>query len=382
MARIIIGSYVVRFPLGGFQSWMLQWLLGFKRLGHEVYFVEKSGWQRSCYDPRTRTMGDDCSHGTAVFDRLLSSHGLEANWCYVDASGTYHGMSRERIETVFRDADVFIDHMRVCEWPEEASHVSMRVMVDGEPAYTQMHLDAKMAWAQNGVMEYDRYFSVGMNVGDSACSIPTAGKRWEPMLDPVVLSLYPHLPAPPDGPFTTVMNWQAIGPFEYRGTTYGSKDLEFPKFVDVPRRVNATMELALSGGAPARSQLIDAGWKIVDAHNATLTFDQWQRYIQASRGEFSVCKNYFVVTNSGAFSDRAAAYLASGRPVVMQETGFSAHLPCGRGLFGVRNVEEAAAAINEVQGDWENHSKWSREIACEHLDADKVLKNFLDHLGL
>src|SRR5215471_2004770 len=134
MPRIIIGSYVVRFPLGGFQSWMLQWLLGFKRLGHEVYFVEKSGWNNSCYDPRTRTMGNDCSHGIEVFGKLLSEHGFGSRWCFVDASGTYHGMSRDRIETAFRDADVFIDQMQRCEWPEEASYARMRVMVDGEPA--------------------------------------------------------------------------------------------------------------------------------------------------------------------------------------------------------------------------------------------------------
>jgi hypothetical protein len=382
MPRIIIGSYVVRFPLGGFQSWMLQWLLGFKRLGHEVYFVEKSGWNNSCYDARTRSMGSDCSHGTAVFGRLLSEHGLGSNWCFVDASGTYHGMSRDRIETAFRDADVFIDHMRVCEWPEEASHARMRVMVDGEPAYTQMHMESKMKSAERGLIEYDRYFSVGMNVGTPTCSAPSAGKDWQPMFDPVILSLFPHVPAPPDGPFSTVMSWQAIKPFEHRGVTYSSKDFEFPKFLDLPRRVRATIQLALSGGEAARPLLDEAGWKIVDAQDATLTFNDWRTYIQASRGEFSVCKNYFVATNSGAFSDRAAAYLASGRPVVMQETGFSAHLPCGRGLFAVRNVEEAAAAINEIQGDWENHSKWAREIANDYLDTDRVLRKFLDDLGL
>jgi hypothetical protein len=382
MAQIIIGSYVVRFPLGGYQSWMLQWLLGFKLLGHKVYFVEKSGWKNSCYDPQTRTMGDDCSRGTAVFGRLLSEHGLGNNWCFVDASGTYHGMSRERIEAAFRDADVFIDHMRACEWPEEASHARMRVMVDGEPAYTQMHMEDKMEWAEKGLIEYDHYFTVGMNVGTPACLAPSAGKDWRPIFDPVVLSLYPRLPAPPDGPFTTVMSWQAIKPFEYRGKTYSSKEIEFAKFVDLPRRVNATLELAVAGASAAHPQLIDAGWKLVDAHEATLTFERWRSYIQASRGEFSVCKNYFVATNSGFFSDRSAVYLASGRPVVMQDTGFSAHLPCGKGLFAVRSVEEAAAAIEEIESDYELHSNCAHGIAMEYLDASHVLGQFLKELGL
>lgn len=381
MARIIVGSYVVRFPLGGFQSWALQWLLGLKRLGHEVYFVEKSGRAEACYDPVARTMSDDCSHGTAAFSALLERYGLEHNWCFVDAHGEYHGMPRARTEAIFRDADAFVDHMRVCEWPEEASWAKMRVMIDAEPAYTQMKM-ALNAWSGMGLSEYDRYYSVGLNVGSPECTAPAAGKEWGHICDPVVMDLYPVVPAPADGPFTTIMNWRAVKPFIYNGTTYGTKDVEFPKFMDLPRRTRAAMELAIGGEGIPHQQLTASGWRLVDAHSTTLTFDAWRDYIQGSRGEFGVCKNYFVATNSGAFSDRAAVYLASGRPVVMQETGFSSHLPCGTGLFAVRTVEEAAAAIEEIQGNWNYHSRCAREIAAEYLDAGKVLRRFTDELGL
>jgi hypothetical protein len=128
-------------------------------------------------------------------------------------------------------------------------------------------------------------------------------------------------------------------------------------------------------------QLRAAGWRVRHAHEATGSFDAYQAYIAASQGEFAVCKHVCVATNVGWFSDRAAAYLASGRPVVMQETGFSRHLPCGRGLFAVRTAEEAAAAIDEIDADWERHASWARELALEYLDTGKVLPVLLDQLA-
>jgi hypothetical protein len=178
------------------------------------------------------------------------------------------------------------------------------------------------------------------------------------------------------------MSWQAHEPIEFAGTTYGQKDVEFVKFMDLPRRTLAPVEIAVAGKHVPVEQLAGSGWRLRNAHAVTLSFDSWKNYIQASKGEFSVCKNVFVATNSGWFSDRSAVYLASGRPVVMQDTGFSTHLPCGRGLFAVHTVEEAAAAIDEINSDYEQHAKWARVIASEYLDTPKVLRRFLRELGL
>ncbi len=154
------------------------------------------------------------------------------------------------------------------------------------------------------------------------------------------------------------------------------------KFMALPGQTTASLEIAVSGKNVPNAQLMDAGWRIRDAHDVTLSFDSYAEYIRASKGEFSVSKNVFVATNSAWFSDRSAVYLASGRPVVLQDTGFSAHLPCGQGLFAVRTVEEAAAAINEINGNYERHSSWAHDIAVEYLDATKVLGRFLCELGL
>jgi len=380
MARIIVASYLVRLPVGGYLSWMLQWLAGFQRLGHEVYFVEKAGWPNSCYDPSTWVGSDECSYGTAVLDDLLRKFDLTGRWCFVDAAGQYHGLSRDQIESVFQTADLFVDHLRACEWAEEAATGPVRVLVDGEPGFTQMQMVLNQR-ASKHLDVFDQYYSVGLNVGSSECAVPTAGKTWRPVFDPVVVDFFPKVPADEDACFTTIMSWQAHDPIEFDGATYGQKDIEFPKFIDLPQRTATGFELAIAGNAP-HDDLRAHGWRLKEAAAETVSFDSWGEYIRGSRGEFSVCKNVFTATNSGFFSDRSAIYLASGRPVVMQETGFSSHLPCGRGLFAVRDVVEAAAAIDEIQGNYEEHSQWAREIAYEYLDASKVLSKFLHEIGI
>jgi hypothetical protein len=142
------------------------------------------------------------------------------------------------------------------------------------------------------------------------------------------------------------------------------------------------LEIAVSGKSIPTAQLREAGWRLRNAHEVTISFDSYAEYIRTSKGEFSVCKNVFVATNSGWFSDRSAAYLASSRPVVLQDTGFSEHLPCGRGLFAVRTADEAAAALEEIHGNYECHAKWARDIAVECLDAPKVLGRFLHEFGI
>ena len=381
MARIIMSSYLIRFPVGGYMSWMLQWLAGFQRLGHEIFFVEKSGWPHSCFNPVTSLTSDDCSYGTAMLHELLGCFGLQENWCFVDAAGKYHGMTRERVEDVFQSADLFIDHMRECEWAEEATKVAIRALIDGEPGFTQMRMERNRLLGKTE-SEFDRYFSVGLNLGTPACSGPTGGQQWHPIFDPVVVDLFPYAPPAPGAPFTTVMSWQTHQPIRFNGKTYGQKDMEFPKFLDLPARIEVPLELAITGETMPVEELTENGWRLRDSHLVTRSFDSWRDYIRDSKGEFSVCKNVFVAINSGFFSDRSAVYLASGRPVVMQETGFSAHLPCGCGLFAVKTAEEAAAAIEEIESDYERHAKGAREVALEHLEATKVLAKFLVDVGI
>jgi hypothetical protein len=255
------------------------------------------------------------------------------------------------------------------------------VLIDGEPGYTQIKM-AKRSAAGNELPAYDDYYSVGWNVGTERSSAPTAGRRWRHIFHPVAVDLFADQPIDDEATFTTIMNWQAHEPIEFNGATYGQKDAEFSKFIDLPGRVRASFELAIAGRHVPVERLREAGWRLCDAHAVTRSFDSYQRYLGASLGEFAVSKQVFVATTSGWFSDRSAAYLASGRPVVLQETGFSDHLPCGEGLFAVATVDEAAAAIEAIRTHPERHSRRAREIAAEHLNAAKVLGAFLDELGI
>jgi hypothetical protein len=381
MARIVLGSYMVRYPLGGMLSWVLQYLVGLQRLGHDVYFVEKSGYPSSCYNPMRNVMSDDCSYGVATLAALLARFGMQGRWCFVDAHERYHGLSRDRVETIFKSADLFMDMGTHGAWLPEAADTSLRIVIDGEPGFTQIKMEQQLA-AGAPASSYDFYYTVGSNIGTASSTAPTARQHWRSVFHPVVTDMFRSEVAHPNAPFTTVMNWQSHSPIDFNGVRYGQKDLEFNKFMDLPRRTRAPLEVAVGGKNVPTTRLMDAGWRVRDAREVTLSYDSFRDYIQASRGEFSVCKHVFVATNCGWFSDRSAAYLASGRPVVLQDTGFSEQLPCGRGLFAVRTADEAASALEEISGNYEYHAKGARDLAAESLDAPKVLGRLLQELGI
>jgi hypothetical protein len=380
MARIVVGGTMVRYPLGGMNQWLLAWLVGFKRLGHEVYFVEKSGWPKSCYDLSKRMMTDDCSYGVAVVSALLRRFGLQDKWCFVDATGRYHGLTRERVEAVFKSADLFVD-LDWNEWLVEAANAQLRVFVDGEPGWCQINIE-NLRRAGEELPHYDYYYTVGRNVGTDRSTAPTGGESWRHISPPVLVERFPYCPVNKDAPFTTVMNWQSNKYVAFDGTMYRQKDFEFAKFIDLPSRTTTPLEVAVSGKKVPRQQLRDCGWRVRNADDVAVTIDSYKQYILDSRGEFSVAKNVFVAMNCGWLSDREGYYMASGRPVVVQETGFSAHLPCGQGLFAIQTVDEAAAAIETINSNFERHSRWARDIAVEYLDAPKVLGRFLHELGI
>jgi glycosyltransferase involved in cell wall biosynthesis len=176
------------------------------------------------------------------------------------------------------------------------------------------------------------------------------------------------------------MNWKAHQPVQWGGRSYGQKDASFERFMDLPGRVGAPLEVAVAGDAP-RDRLRAAGWAVADAHAVTADFETYRGHIQRSRGEWSVCKQVFVGMRTGWFSDSSAAYLAAGRPVVLEDTGFGQVLPTGEGLFAVRDVDEAAAAIEAIESDYPRHSSAASAIAREHLDATEAMRGVLAVCG-
>jgi hypothetical protein len=377
--RIVLDAYVVQYPLGGVVSYALQFLAGFRDLGHDVYLLEKSPGPQSCYDPRSDTMTDDARPALAWLRPLFQRFRVGDRWCYVDAAGDYHGMSRRQVDEVLRSTDVFLNIGTHGYWKDEVGRSTCRVLLDGEPGFRQMKMELART-AGEDLPEYDRYFTDGLNIGTPSTRAPSAGLNWGIMPPPVRVDAIEPTPAARRGRFTTVMNWESHKPLVFQDRRYGQKAEEFERFMDLPRRTRAPLEVAVSGRRVPVERLKRYGWSLRSANAVSASADGYWRYIRASRGEFSVAKNVFVVTRCGMFSERSAMYLAHGRPVVVQDTGFSDHLPCGRGLFAVRDADEAAQALDEIEGDYACHSAAAREIAVAHFDARKVLRRFLDDL--
>lgn len=380
MARIIVGAYMFRYPLGGMLSWALQYIKGLDRLGHEVYIVEKAHYAGACYDPDHKAMTDDPATGLRIVGELLGQHGLGERWCMVDFEGRCHGIASVGLDELFKTADLFVDCGSHGSWLEQAARLPCRILIDGEPSYTQIQWQALVDSGQS-IPEYDYYFTNGLLFGSRGCEVPTLGKTWWPIPNPVDTTYYQALPKPSTPKLTTVMNWSAHSPIEYQGRSLGQKDVEFDRFIELPKHIATKMEVAVAGVVPTE-KLLSHGWLVRDAHEVTQTMNSYRAYIRDSAGEFGVCKQVFVATRNGWFSDRSAAYLASGRPVILQDTGFSEVLPTGVGLLAVSNEDDAVAAVEAVFADYDKHAAEARRIAVEYLDAKHVMTGVLDAIGL
>jgi hypothetical protein len=375
----MFGSYLIRYPLGGMLSYVLQYMIGLKRLGHRVVFVEKAVHPNGCFDPVAGTMGDDPSEGLRIARAAFERFGLDDGFCFVDVHGRYHGRERREIEAEFAGAAAFFDMGTHGAWLDEAARSGVRVLLDGEPGYNQILMTTG---AGGPPLAYDVYVTNGLNLGTARSWAPSAGVDWYAFPHPFATSLVEPGPVPRSGALTTIMNWRAHREIVFGGERFGQKDVEFERFLPLPARVPVDIEVAVAGPDVPRRRLEQNGWRVADAHGVTASYDAYHLYIDASLGEFSVCKNVFVALRTGWFGDRSAAYLAHGRPVVLQDTGFSDHLPTGEGLFAVSDASEAAAAIDAILDDPERHGRAAREIACEHLDAGRVLRQLCDVVGI
>jgi hypothetical protein len=371
--KIICSGYLVRYPLGGHSWHHLQYLVGFQRLGHEVVFFEDCGWPDSCYDAGRNEMTEDPSYGIAFLKALLEPHGLGDRWCYLAHDGTAHGMKREQLSQACRECDVYFNLSNI-NWIPELERCRRRVLVDTDPVFTQIG-----GYGMGGPFSrYDALFTYGENVHRPGCEMPDGGARWLPTRQPVVLDLWPQEAGDPCSPYTTVITWSNFGDRTYEGRVYGQKDCQFPPFFDLPRDTGEPMQMAASPPPTIQARLIEGGWRLVDPRAVTRDPQTYQRYVGRSRAEFCVAKHAYVSTRCGWFSDRSSAYLAMGRPVILQDTGFSDFLPCGMGLLAYHSLDEAVASIRRLRDKYDAHCRASRALAAEYFDARRVLTALLD----
>lgn len=369
--------------MGGNLSWALQYLTGLKDLGHDVYFVEKHMYDDSCFDPVKQVLSNDCTSGVKIVSELLDRFGLGDKWCFVGEGDQYYGMSKDEIESVFTNADLYIENGAHEAWNEElATSKAITAYIDVDPAFTQIR------WFNRAnlgfpVPQFDYYFTNGLNVGREGNILPTCDLDWKYIFNPANIKLFHHAAPDVHSPYSTIMNWRSYSARpKLNGIAYGHKEDEFLKFQDLPSLIDHPLEIALANVPVGKDKELERmGWKIRHAQEVTFTYDIFLDYLSNVRGEFSVVKNMYAATYSGWFSDKSAAFLASGRPVVLQETGFSSHLPVGEGLFAVNDVMEAKEAIEKIESNYPLHSGRALEIAKEYLDTTKVLGKFLGELG-
>jgi hypothetical protein len=386
--RIIVAGLVGRYPIGGVAWDYLQYVIGLTRLGHDVYYYEDTwSWP---YHPLEDTYTSDGDYSARCIGEFFAHYApkLGERWLYLHLHETSFGMDRAAFDEVARTSDLFLNVSGACMLPDHLAPWCVKVFLDTDPGYNQIMLSERLSWSENAerwcasVADHDRHFTYAENIHGTDCIIPKLGFSWKTTRMPVVNALW-RLGAPMQllevAPWSTVMTWNAFqGKLVYKGVEYKSKDSEFEKLLDLPRRTGAPFMVAVGGVNAPFMRLAREGWQVVDGPRETLTPALYQEFIAKSRGELSPAKHVYVAMRSGWFSCRSVCYLAAGRPVVVQDTGFSSLLPVGEGILPFETLEEAAAAIHEVGNNYSRHAKAARSIAEEYFDSDKVLSRLIE----
>ena len=375
--RIILVGSIGRFPVAG-HAWInLQYLRGFAALGHDVFYLEDAGDASYVYHWDKQTIVHDLDYPGGFIHRAMQHAGLTDRWAYRAGDQT-RGAPTDRIRRVCGEADLLLVRgAPMARWLPEYLGVPRRVYLDVDPMFTQVEAARADSPLRQTIDRSTDLFTIAARCGAPDCHVPDLGRAWHPTLSPVHLPDWPW--ADDDAKtFTTVMQWNAYKAVEWEGRRYGNKMQEFPRFTDVARRIDADFLIAMTGRPP--EQVDTRGWKIIDGHSATATLEDYRRFIQSSYAEFSAAKQGYVVSRGGWFSDRSVCYLASGRPVVVQDTGLSDWLPVGEGLLTFSDLDQAVHAVRTVRDDYPRHRRAARRIAEDHFSTDRVLADLLAKL--
>lgn len=379
MARIVVCGYMIRHPVAGNLLAFFHYLLGLHLLGHEVLYLEESGWSESCYSPSDRNYSDDPRVGLHAVQTLINAYGVEAPVCYVNRdTGTVYGADWQEVKQMLKTADLLLNIGGIC-WLPEFLLCDRRVLVDMDPFFTQIG-----QFATEGRHDYHAYFSYGVNIGKIDCGIPSDGIEWLPTVPPVVPQIW-NCGDRSNAPFTTIANWSAYGETVYQGERYGQKDEEFLRLLELPSYCLQKLELAIAGKDAEIGNIVKtlkaAGWLVRDGREISDRISTYKTYLTSSRGEFSVAKQAYVKTRSGWFSDRSVCYLAAGRPVILQDTGFSDWLSTDRGVLAFSSLDSAVECLERVNSNYPMHCLAARELAEQIFSYQVVLPQLLERSG-
>jgi hypothetical protein len=379
---IVAGSLAQRPGQGGHTWVFLQYLLGFRHLGWDVLFVDRVE-PEMCVDRSGNSATFESSFNLRYTAEVMERFGLSGRWALLyDQGRKVAGCTRGEIVERARCSALLLNVMGYLDDEEILAAAPLRAFLDIDPGFGHMWQELDLARPFRG---HDRYLTVGERIGAPDCAIPTCGIEWATTKPPVELTEWP-VASGKGGGFTSVASWRGpFGPIEYGGRTYGLRVHEFRRFLELPERTGEPFEVALDideADGEDLQRLKDHGWSLADPRDAAGNPWRYRDYVQRSAAELMIAKNLYVDTRSGWFSDRSACYLASGRPVLAQDTGLDGLLPCGEGLVTFSTLEEAVAGAEEIRREYNRHSRAARAIAAEHFAADRVLPRMLDTLGV
>ncbi|HEX6460198.1 MAG TPA: hypothetical protein VF032_14860 [Thermoleophilaceae bacterium] len=366
---VVAGALANKVGVGGEPWFRMSWIRGFERLGLDVRFVEELAYPEPA--------------ALAWFSEVMERFEMTGRATLLAAGVGVAGPSLDDLLALAPDATLvnMSGHLAPGRLFDAFRR---RVFVDADPGFTQI-------WHEQGdpgarLDGHDLHFTIGELIGTPGCPVPTSGIDWKHVRQPVVLEDWPATPLPELDRFTTVASWRApFGSLEYGGRTYGLKHHEFRKVMELPRRSPQRFELALDihpAEEPDLRALRENGWVLVDPRAVARTPDEFRSYVQGSGAEFSVAQGVYVGTGCAWFSDRTVRYLASGKPALVQDTGFSRTLPVGEGLVPFSNLEEAVAGAADIAARYEEHCSAARRIAEEHFAAELVLARFCEEAGI
>ncbi len=385
--KIIVMGFMGGCPIAGVGWQHLHYIIGLQRLGHEVYYIEDSA--RIPYNPVTFAVENDYTFAAETLSRLADEYGFQGRWAFCARylpEPECVGMPLSRVRELYREADAILNVCGAQEFNDDLLQSERIIYVESDPAVEQIKIDQGNADTIAYLRRHCALFTFGENVGTAEFPVPDHGFKWLPTRQPVVTDLW-RAPAPAaDAVFTSVANWSTSGKkdIEWRGENYlWSKSPEFLRFIAAPKASGEPFELATDiKEESVRNQFLENGWRLSLPHDLSSDWNLYRRFLQSSKGEYTVAKDQYVRLNTGWFSDRTACYLACGRPAITQETGFTRFYGGQRGLFSFKTIEEIAEAVREINTDYAAHCEAAWEVAHEFFEAEKVLADLLDRAGI
>jgi len=375
-------------PIAGVIWQHIHYIVGLQRLGHDVFYIEDSA--RLPYNPDTFEVNNEFDYAARILEHLAAEFGFRYRWSfcarYLPGNPTA-GLPLKKIRRLYREADAILNVCGTQEFNADLLASERILYIESDPGVEQIKVDQRARSTIKYLRRHHALFTFGENVGSSSFPVPTHKLKWLPTRQPIVTDLWKTNRRPlPAAVFTSVANWSTSGlkDIEWRGEKYlWSKSREFIRLVAAPKKSGEPFELATDiKDDRTRGKFLRHGWRFRAPHDLSADYWLYRDYIRRSKGEFTVAKDQYVRLNTGWFSDRSGCYLAAGRPVILQETGFTKLFGGRHGLIAFQSLGEIAEAVRMINADYSRHSLAAREIAREFFEAEKVLRSLLDRAGV